>query len=163
MTMKDVQMFYNQSMEVLKKGHFEKALDMLDNVLRIDGKFIPAWNSKGVTLLELGEYYQALNCFEKVIELNAGDNLAWYNKAYVLLLLEEYEKSVQTFEFFRARYDKYGDDFYKYALFLEAQGYFKLQDYDKSLELTKEALKLDNNFSEARVLNKLIMKKMKTE
>ncbi len=162
MTSKDVKMFYNQAMEVFQKGQFEKATDMLDTILRIDKKFIPAWNSKGIALLEIKEYPMALNCFEQVIRLDAGDNLAWYNKAYVLLLMEEYAESVQTFEFFRARYENKQDDFYKYALYLQAQGYLELQEYDNSLELVNEALKLDNKFTEARELKNSLLKKMKT-
>lgn len=159
MTSKDVELFYNQSMEQLKKGNFEKAANMLDTVLNIDKKFIPAWNGKGVALLEMKEYPKALNCFEKVIQLNAGDNLAWYNKAYVLLLMKEYEKSAQTFEFFRARYEKVEDDFYRYALLMEAQGNLELQKYEKSLLLLEEALKLDKNFIEAQELKVLVLKK----
>ena len=160
MTSKDVKMFYNQSMEVFRKGQFEKALDMLDTVLRIDEKFIPAWNSKGVALLEMKEYEWALNCFEQVIQLDAGDNLAWYNKAYVFYLMGEYQRSVEIFEFFRARYENKEDDFYKYALLLQSQGYLELEEYENSLELVEVALQLDKNFSEARELKNLVLKKM---
>nr|WP_243687473.1 tetratricopeptide repeat protein [Methanobacterium formicicum] len=93
--------------------------------------------------MELGNYPEALKCFEEVIRLEPGDNMAWYNRGYVLLILEEYQEAVNTFDLFLGRYSKKKDDFYKYALFLRAQGLYHLKQYDEASKLIKEALKID--------------------
>jgi tetratricopeptide (TPR) repeat protein len=159
MTSKDVEIFYNQAMKLLKKGEFKKSLELLDRALYIDSKFIPAWNNKGVVHIELEEYSQALDCFDQLTFLDMTDNLTWYNKGYVLLLLERYQESVKTFDFFLAKYDK-KDDYYKYALYLQAKGNYKLKEYDKSLKLLKDALNSDKSFSEAKELQSLVLKDM---
>lgn len=155
MSNKDVKMFYKQSMAFFNKGEFRKSLELLDMVLNIDKKFIPAWNSKGIAYLEIGEYPRALNSFEQVIELDAGDNMAWYNKGYALLLMEEFSESAKVFDFFMARYPK-KDDFYKYALYMQAKSYYGLKEYENALESIQKAIEMDVKFAEAIELRDLV-------
>jgi lipoprotein NlpI len=156
MTGKDVKLYYKRAVMLFEKGEYEKSLEILDAVLNIDKKYKPAWNCKGVAHLEMNDYPQALNSFEQVIERDAGDYLAWYNKGYVLQLMEEYEQSKKVFEFFLARYDKKDDDFYKYALYLQAKNYDGLKDHENALVFIDEALKKDNTFKEAQELKNTI-------
>lgn len=160
MANKDVEMYYKKALEFLEKKEYDKSLKILDMVLNIDKKYIPAWNCKGVAYLEKKDYPEALTSFEQVIELNPGDNMAWYNKGYVLLLLEEYEGSIKVFDFFLARYENKNDDFYKYGLFLRAKGYYGLKDYKNALFSLDEAIKMDNTFKEAFDLKSTVKKEM---
>ncbi len=157
MTSKDVKIFYNQAMKLLREDEFKQSLELLDRILYIDSKFIPAWNNKGVIHLQFEEYSQALNCFEQVNLLDMNDELAWYNKGYVLLLLERYPESVKTFEYFLAKYTK-SDDFHRYALYLLAKGYYEMKEFDKSIKILKDVIKTDNTFTEAQELQSLVLK-----
>lgn len=159
MTSKDVEIFYNQAMKLFKKNEYKKSLELLNTILNMDSKFIPAWNIKGVIHIELKEFPQALNCFDQITYLNMKDYLAWYNKGYVLLLMERYIEAVKTFDFFLARYEK-KDEFYKYALYLQAKCYCGLKEYEKSIECLKTVLKFDDNFIEAKELKSLVLKKL---
>ncbi len=162
MTGKDVEIFYNEAMKLFKKGEFKKSLELFDRALYIDDKFIPAWNNKGVIHMELEEYSQALECFDKLTFLDMTDDLTWYNKGYVLLLLGRYEESVRTLDYFMAKYGQ-EDDYYKYALYLEAKCYYELKEYDKCIKLLKDALNIDESFSEAQGLRTLVLKDMKNK
>ncbi|MDY9922535.1 tetratricopeptide repeat protein [Methanobacterium sp.] len=157
MAIKEAEMFYKQAMSFLEQGKLDKSIEFFDSALKIDKDYISAWNDKGVALMELGKYPEALQCFEEVIRLEPGDNMAWYNRGYVLLIMEEYQEAVNTFDLFRGRYSK-KDDFYKYALYLQAQGLYNLKEYDESLKLIKESLKMDKTFKEARDLMELVGK-----
>ncbi|MGA2676680.1 MAG: tetratricopeptide repeat protein [Methanobacterium sp.] len=157
MTSKDVEIFYNQAMSLFKMGEFKKSLELFNRALYIDDKFIPAWNNKGVIHMELEEYSQALDCFDKLTFIDMTDDLTWYNKGYVLLLLKRYQESIRTFEYFLAKYTK-KDDYYKYALYLEAKCYYEVKDYDKSIQLLKVILSFDESFSEAQELQTLVLK-----
>lgn len=159
MAIKEAEMFYKQAMSFLEQGKLDKSIEFFDSALKIDKEYISAWNDKGVALMELGKYHDALECFEQVVRLEPGDNMAWYNRGYVLLILEEYQESVNTFDLFLGRYSK-KDDFYKYALYLRAQGFYNLKEYDESLKLAKEALKIDKKFKEARDLMELVGKEL---
>lgn len=159
MTSKDVKFYYQQALKLLEHGEFRKTLEVLDSILNIDKKFFPAWNCRGVVLLELKEYEGALESFDQVIQLNVNDTLAWYNKGYVLQLLNRYEESLDSLDLFLARYTK-KDDFYKFALYLQAQNYHELKDNEKALETLKKATNVDANFKEAQELRQTILKEI---
>lgn len=162
MAIKEAEMFYKQAMSFLEQGKVNKSIEFFDSALKIDKDYVSAWNDKGVAFMELGKYQDALNCFEQVVRLEPGDNMAWYNRGYVLLILEEHQEAVNTFDLFLSRYSK-KDDFYKYALYLQAQGLYNLKKYDESSKLIKKALKMDKKFKEARDLMEMIGKKQATK
>ncbi len=157
MAIKEAEMFYKQAMSFLEQGKVDKSIKFFESALGIDKEYVSAWNDKGVAYMELGNFPEALKCFEEVIRLEPGDNMAWYNRGYVLLILEEYQEAVNTFDLFLSRYSK-KDDFYKYGLYMRAQGFYNLKEYDESLKLIKECLKIDKTFKEARDLLELIGK-----
>ncbi len=159
MTNQDVEMFYKQAMSYLGQGETKKALDFFNKALKIDEMYLPAWNDKGVALLELEDYIQALDCFERVIYLDPHVSIPLYNKGYVQLMLKKYKDSVETFEIFLTNYP-YKDDFYKYALYLKAQGHYSLKEYEDAHKLLKKAIKKDKTFKEARELLILVSNEM---
>ena len=159
MTSKDVKFYYKQALKLLEQGEFRKTLEILDSILKIDKNFLPAWNCRGVVLLELKEYEQALDSFDQVIRMNPADDLSWYNKGYVLLLLKRFKESMNSLDVFLARYSK-KDDFCKFALYLQAQNYYELEEYEKALEVIKKATNMDAKFKEAQELRSLIIKEM---
>jgi tetratricopeptide (TPR) repeat protein len=150
-------MYYDQALSFLGQGQVQKSIEFLDKALDIDDKYFPAWNNKGVALLELGEYNKALKCFEEVIRLNSLDNMAWYNKGYVLLILEKYSEAVETFDVFLTRYSQ-KDHFYKYALYLQAKGFYFLKEYQNAMDLLHKAIEMDSDFEEAQELLSLVLK-----
>jgi lipoprotein NlpI len=160
MASKDVSLFYKKAVILFEKGEYEKSLQVLQTILNIDKKFLPAWNCKAVAHLELHDYPMALESFENIIQRDPGDNLAWYNKGYVLQLMEEYAESKKVFDFFLARYDKKNDAFYKFALYLQAKNCLNLKEYEDALISVDNALDLDENFKEALELKKTIKNKL---
>lgn len=150
MTSKEAEMYYKQAMTFLGQEEFERSLEFFDNALDMDDKYTPAWNNKGIALLSLERYEEALNCFENVIQMNPMDTMVLYNKGYCLLMLKEYQLSVDTLELYLKRSKK--KDFFKFALYLQAQGFYHLKNYENAEALLKEALKKDKNFKEAHEL-----------
>ena len=159
MVNKEAEMFHKQGMAFLKEGNNKKALEFFDKATKFDDTFFPAWNNKGVLLLELKDYKKAEKCFEQAIRFNPADKMALYNRGYALLILEDYETSVEIFEFFIANVSK-KNDFYIYALYLQAKGYYGLKEYDKAQSLLNEALGMDKNFKEAQELLNEVLKEM---
>jgi lipoprotein NlpI len=155
---KEAEIFHKQAMSFLKQGEVQKAVEFFDKALDFDNDYFPAWNNKGIALLELKKYKQALNCFEQVIRINALDKMVWYNKGYTLLMLEEYQESVTAFDNFLYSYSKDDDDFYKFALYMQAKGLYGLKNYDKVIEILQSVLVLDENFMEAQELRNLALK-----
>ncbi|MCK9150401.1 tetratricopeptide repeat protein [Methanobacterium alcaliphilum] len=160
MTNKDTEMYYNQAMAFLGQGETEKSLEFFDKALTFDKDYTPAWNNKGIVFLDKGDYEQALYCFEQVIKLNPKDHMVLYNKGYVLLMLNRFQESVDVMGLFLKKYSL-KDDFYKYALFLQAQGFYNLQEYMQAKILLERVIKIDKNFKEASDLLDQLLKKIK--
>lgn len=158
MAKKEAEMFHKQAMSFLEQGEIQKAIDFFDKSINFDEKYFPAWNNKGIALLELKKYKEALECFNKVLSLNSLDRMVWYNKGYTLFMLEEYEESVTAFDNFLYSYSKDDDAFYKYALYLQANGLYHLKKYDKAVEILRSLLVTDENFREAQELLNQISK-----
>ncbi len=157
MSNEDVEMFYEQAMSYLGQGESKKAIEFFNKALKIDEMYLPAWNDKGVAYMELKKYVQALDCFQRVGYLDPGISMPLYNKGYVLLMLERYEEAVETFRIFLEAYP-FRDDFYRYALFLKAQGHYHLKQYDDAKELLEKAIRKDKTFKEPRDLLIKILK-----
>ena len=156
MVNKEAEMFHKQGMAFLKEGENEKALEFFDKATKFDETFFPAWNNKGVLLLELEDYKGAEQCFQQAVLLNPADKMALYNRGYVLLILEDYETSIEIFAFLLENISK-KSDFYKYALYLQAKGFYGIKEYDKAQKLLDDALNMDKNFTEAQdLLNQVL-------
>ncbi|MEG3224783.1 MAG: hypothetical protein BME94_04430 [Methanobacteriales archaeon Met13] len=153
-------MLYKQAMTFLENGNAKKSLVFLEQALKVDRNYLPAWNNKGVVLLELQDYRGAVKCFDAVIRLDPGDNMAWYNKGYAHFILEEYQESVQSFDIFLARRPE-EDDFRKFALYLQAKDYYELKKYKNAQKSLEKAIKMDDKFKEALELQSLVKKSMK--
>jgi lipoprotein NlpI len=160
MTNSDSEMYYNQAMSLLGQGEVQKSLEFFEKTLSVDDQYSPAWNNMGIAFLDLKQYRQAIECFDKVILLNANDSMPWYNKGYALLILEEYDDSVNAFRIFLSRYPK-KDDFYKFALYLQSEGFYNLKEYDQARQSLEDALKIDKKFNEARELLNKVSKELK--
>ncbi|MGB9977958.1 tetratricopeptide repeat protein [Methanobacterium sp.] len=158
MAKKEAEMFHKQAMSFLGQGEIQKAIEFFNKATDFDEEYFPAWNNKGIALLELKKYKEALECFNKVLSLNSLDKMVWYNKGYTLFMLEEYGESVTAFDNFLYSYSKDDDAFYKYALYLQANGLYHLKKYDKAVEILRSLLVKDENFREAQELLNQISK-----
>ncbi len=159
MTNQEAEIFHKQAISYLGQGETKKAIEFFNKALEIDEMYIPAWNDKGVTYLELKDYINALDCFERVAYLDHRISMPQYNKGYVQLMLERYNDSVATFDTFLENYP-FKDDFYKYALFLKAQGHYNLKEYEDARKLLEKAVKKKKNFKEAQELLKQVSDEM---
>lgn len=149
---KEAEVFHKQAMSFLGQGEVQRAVEFFDKAINLDEDFFPAWNNKGIALLELKKYEQALDCFEQVIRINPLDRMVWYNKGYTLFMLKKYDESVTALENFLSTYSKDDDDFYKYASYLQANGFYYLKKYDEAVEILRGLLVKDENFGEAHEL-----------
>jgi tetratricopeptide (TPR) repeat protein len=163
MAKKESEMFHKQAMSFLGQDEVQKAIEFFDKAIDFDNEYFPAWNNKGIALLDLKRYKQALECFEQVIHINGLDKMVWYNKGYTLFMLKEYEESVTAFDNFLYSYSKDNDDFYKFALYMQANGLYNLKKYEKAREILQSLLVKDEKFREAQELLNQISKETGTK
>ncbi|HML04325.1 MAG TPA: tetratricopeptide repeat protein [Methanobacterium sp.] len=160
MVNKEAEMFHKQAMAYLGQGETKKAIEFFDKALKHDDQYFPAWNNKGVALLELEDYSEAEKCFGMVIRLNPADKLALYNRSYALIKLGDNQQAVELLDFFMRNISK-KNDFFKFGLYLQAEGFYNLKEYDKAASLLRDTLRLDKNFKDGKELLDKVYKEMK--
>jgi tetratricopeptide (TPR) repeat protein len=67
-----------------KKRKYDDALNLLNDMLRVDSKNHMLLDRKGIILVKQGKYQPALACFEAAIKMNPQHLDAWNNKAVAL-------------------------------------------------------------------------------
>jgi len=79
-------------------GEFELAKEQYQNLISIDPKSYPAYNSLGyIALVFEDNYEEAVRCFSKAIELDSLFDQAWCNRGIAFYYLKEYQKARADF------------------------------------------------------------------
>ena len=136
---------------------YEQAIKGYDRAIKLDSKYVRAYDNRGFVKCILKEYEQAINDFNKVIELNPRDVFAYYTRGVAKVNLRQYEQAIKDFDIAITFHPKYA-----YAVY-NARGVIKknlkqykdaIRDYDKSIELYPKNIDAYNN----RGLAKFILK-----
>ena len=67
---------------------YEEALAAYDECLRIDPKYVDAWNNKGIALKDLRRYEEALAAYDECLRIDPGHLLARSNRDITLRRLK---------------------------------------------------------------------------
>jgi len=81
-----------------KNNNLEVAKNLYNKVLKINPKFINAYNNLGVIFKELKDYPKAIDSLKKAIEIEPNYVEAYNNLGVVFQEIEEYQKAIHCFE-----------------------------------------------------------------
>ena len=84
--------------EFLNEGETEHAIQIYDEILRVNPTHIHALNYKGLALASLGNYEEAIQWYDKVLDINPTDLSALNNKGVALYNLGYYEEAIQWYD-----------------------------------------------------------------
>ena len=73
----------------LNEGDIENALQLYDEILKVNPTHIQALNYKGLALASLGHYEESIQWYDKVLNIDPNDKDAKYNKGIALLSLKK--------------------------------------------------------------------------
>lgn len=77
----------------LNEGEIQDALQLYDEILKVNPTHINALNYKGLALASLGNYEEAIQWYDKVLNIYPNDKDAKYNKGIALLSLNKSTES----------------------------------------------------------------------
>jgi lipoprotein NlpI len=88
---------FDRGLAWANSGEYDKAIDDLNDAIRLNPHLAEAFHSRGVAWVKKGEYDKAISDFNKAISFNAQDaesfdgrGVAWFNKG-------EYDKAIADF------------------------------------------------------------------
>ena len=137
--------------DLFKKGEknesekkYKKAVDLYNQVLKIDPNHIDSLNNLGSIFYKTGELQRAINYYKKAIMI-APDNInIIYNLGLVFNNLSEHENAIKCYE----KIIKINPNFV-YAYNNIGATFAKLGDLKKSQEFLEKAVSIDPNYIDA--------------
>ena len=82
----------------LNEGDIEDALQLYDEILKVNPTHIHALNYKGLALASLGHYEESIQWYDKVLNIDPTNISALNNKGVALYNLGHYEESIQWYD-----------------------------------------------------------------
>ena len=84
--------------ESLNEGEIADALQLYDEILKINPTHIHALNYKGLALASMGHYEEAIQWYDKVLNIDPSNISALNNKGVALYNLGHYEEAIQWYD-----------------------------------------------------------------
>ena len=84
--------------ESLNEGEIADALQLYDEILKINPTHLNALNYKGLALASLGHYEEAIQLYDKVLNIDPSNISALNNKGVALYSLGHYEEAIKWYD-----------------------------------------------------------------
>ena len=124
--------------ECLNNQEYEKALEIIDELLELDASNIVSHINKSNILCILGKNEEALNCFEEIIKLDPNHRDAYFNKGNILAELKQYDEAIKAYDM-AIKIDPSDSDAYAN----KGATLNGLQKYSEALKCLNTAIKLN--------------------
>jgi len=85
-------------LQALNNGKYQLAVDLFQQVVKLDPKNKTAWNMLGSAYLGLDKTGEAITAFQKQIEINPYDQYAYNNLGEAYLREAKYDQAIQQFQ-----------------------------------------------------------------
>jgi tetratricopeptide (TPR) repeat protein len=130
----------NRGVEVARTGEYDAAIHNFDEAIRIDPKFVPAYDNRGTIEMAKGDLARAIADYDQAIRLDPKDSrafgargLAYEAKGDFTHAIADYDKAIQIEpQFARVYYNR-------------GIVYGKKGDYRRAVADFQEAIRLDPN------------------
>lgn len=124
----DLEEELNKGIELSESGKNQEAIELFDNVLKLDSNNVDALLNKGIALNDSEDYENAMECLDKVLKLDPDNIDARNIKGYSLRNSGENNKAILLLnEALKL------DPEFIYALVNRGSAYFNLNNYKEAL------------------------------
>ena len=87
-----------KALDLLDKREYKMAIDIFEQILKIDNRNITALINKGFALSKLGKLNEAISSYDKALEISPNEVNAWIYKGEAVQGLEKYEEAVTYYD-----------------------------------------------------------------
>ncbi|MBU1184369.1 MAG: tetratricopeptide repeat protein [Proteobacteria bacterium] len=132
--------WYNKATDLWADGKFTdpgKAIEYLNEAIRLKPDYVDAYNTRGVTYRNLGQNQRAIQDYDTAIRLNSDDALAYYNRGINYANLGQLQRAIQDYDTairlkpdYAEAYNNRGSAYAKLGQHQRA-----IQDYDTAIRL----------------------------
>ncbi|AZA98120.1 tetratricopeptide repeat protein [Chryseobacterium joostei] len=135
---KEAKDFYDKAINSSEKEDWKDAIQNYEQAVKIDPKFIYAWDNLGICYRRIGEYDKAIDAYKKSLEIDPKGKMPMQNIAITYIYKKEYQKAIDAYSDFDKVYP--GDPEVYYGI---GQVYFaNLKNNEKALDYICKAYKI---------------------
>jgi serine/threonine protein kinase len=88
---------FREGDQYLQQRLYSQALQVYEEVLRLDRLNFHAWNGKGTALYKQGNYRKALDAYQRATEIEPSNAVAWVSAGLALNRLQRYQQALVHF------------------------------------------------------------------
>ena len=138
---------YNKGLDLLKEGHYDRAITNFDKAIEINPRFAEAYNNRGIAYKEKGQYDKAITNYKNAIEIDPRLAAAYGNRGSAYAKKGEYDKAIsdctKAIEINSGNAMLY---FNRGVVYMEKGQHEKaIADYSKAIELNPRYTEAYNN------------------
>lgn len=167
-----------KGIELMSIKRYTEAISYFDTAIKVNPKYVEAYNYKGAAYIQLGDFKDALICIEKAIEIKPDYKDAYLNKGTALFsmskfseALEEYKKTIKIDPNYAEGYFNIGScymmlndskneainsftsaimisPYYSAAYYNRACAYISIKELEGCLKDLETAIQIDKSFKQ---------------
>lgn len=84
--------------QYLRQQQYSQALQIYEEVLRMDPRNFHAWNGKGTALYNQGNYRKALDAYQRATDMDPNNAIVWVSAGLTLNRLQRHQQALVHFE-----------------------------------------------------------------
>ena len=111
----DKNLYYNRGVIHYDKGLNDKAIEDYTSAIKLDPKFLFAYNNRGITYAGKAQYDNAIKDFTKVIELDSKNILAYNNRGNAYLDKGMFDNAMEDYMSVQSIAPNYAPVYYNIA------------------------------------------------
>ena len=145
--------------ELYENKNYKKALKYVEEALRYQPSYEPAWLLKGKIFMKLGDYNEAKKCFERAISENPDSTKPYFALAELYFSLNQFDKEIECYDKILSVKKRSKEAWNNKGIAL-----INLNDLDEALLCFNKSLKISPKFVSAWNNKGVVFKKLgKTE
>jgi len=122
----------------------KKAIEYLNNAIKLKPDYVEAYNSRGLAYFNLGQYQRATKDYNNALRLKPDNAYAYYNRGTAYRYLGKHQRAIDDYnEALRLKPD------YAQAYYNRGAAYDDVGKYLRAIEDYTEAIRLKSDYVEA--------------
>ncbi|GAM27623.1 hypothetical protein SAMD00019534_107990, partial [Acytostelium subglobosum LB1] len=142
-----VDQLFKELDEYIQQSQYKKAIRLCNKILVANKTDVEAFQCKVICLMFNGSFQEAIDCLKSAASPATQSEPMLYEKSYCLYSLTKYNEALQEIATIKQKPNKF--------LELEAQIYYKLENYQKTVSIYESLLKEPGYNENAELLTNL--------
>jgi len=125
----------------------KKAIEYLNNAIKLKPDYVEAYNNRGLAYFNLGQYQRAIKDYNKALRLKPDFTKAYYNRGSAYRHLGKHQRAIEDYDNALRLKPDFADAYYNRGAAYDDFGQYQraIEDYNEALRLKPDYVEAYNN------------------